>query len=330
MTATFDFKLFSETFKAAFGKDTLVDLEATPEKGEVGTFIPTPSESLNRVLGIGGLPVGRLIEIFGDESSGKSTLALECVAAAQRTFPKLPVAYIDAEQAVNKEYAEAIGVDMSEKRFLFVQETETERALDMANTFAKAGVSMVIVDSIPSLISKKELEEQETTESRMGGNAKALSSALRFLVSNCAKSGTILVFINQTREKIGVFFGNPETTPGGKALKFYATVRLRTSIKEQLKDKNGEVTGVRVKCKTVKNKVAAPYKTCEYNLLFGKGIDALGDLIDCASEVGVIQKAGAYYKLGETNLGQGREATRTYLQEHPETHKLIQDTLWQL
>jgi len=326
----FDFKLFKETFTKQFGKDSLTDLMETPEQGEPGTFIPTPSQALNKVLGVGGLPVGRVIELFGDESSGKSTLALECVAAAQKAFPKLPVAYIDAENAVTVEYAKAIGVDMSAKRFLFVQEGETEKALDMAHNFAKAGVSMVVLDSVAALISKRELEAQETTESRIGGNAKALSSAMRFIVSTCAKSGTIMIAINQLREKVGVVFGNPETTTGGRALRFYSSVRLRTSIKEQLKDKNGEVVGVRVKVKCVKNKVAPPYRTGEYNLLFGEGIDRIGDLIDTSVEEGTLTKAGSHYVYAATGekLANGREAMRLHCKADEAFTKELTESLW--
>ena len=324
----FDYELFKKTFTQEFGKEALEDLNAQPTKGSPGTFIPTPSESLNRALGIGGLPRGRIVECFGMESSGKSTLALDFLKSAQIMFPDKPVAYVDSEQAVNIEYAQAIGIDTSPDKFLFSQETETERALGMVHTFAKAGVSVVVMDSVASLISKKEMEEQETTESRMGGNAKALSSHLRFMVGTCNDTKTIALYINQIRYKIGVMFGNPETTPGGQALRYYSTVRLDTRIKEHIKDKDLNVTGVRIKVKVVKNKVAAPYRTAEFTLRFGKGIDRIGDLLDTCEEVGVVTKAGGHYKLDGQALGNGRDNVILAIYEDPELQKQLTERLW--
>jgi len=325
----FDAELTLATLQKKYGK-VFVDLEETPVKGAPGTFLPTGSVSLDRALGIGGLPVGRVIEMYGPESSGKSTLAMNVLKSAQDMYPTRAVAYLDSEMAVNKEYAKAIGLDLSKDRFIFVQESETEKVLDMAHTLAKSGVSALVVDSVASLISKREIEEAETTESRMGGNAKALSSHLRFMVGACKESTCTAIYLNQLREKLGVMFGNPETTPGGRALKFYASVRIDTRIIEHLKDKDGVEFGVKVRAKVVKNKVSAPYRVAEYGLLYGKGIDVIGDLLDTCTAAGILTKASAWYKLGGKNLANGREAAVQKLESDPELVKTLQDTLWNL
>lgn len=329
----FDYKLFNATFEKMFGKDALVDLEETPEQGAPGTFIETGSISLDRAIGIGGIPRGKIIEIFGMESSGKSTLALEILRNAQLAYPNLPVAYVDAETAVHVEYAKSIGLDLSAKKCFFTQESETERALNMMNTFAKAGVSVVVLDSVPMLTSEKELEEQETAEAKMGGQSKALSSALRHLVRACSESGTTAIFINQIRYKIGTaaMFGNPETTSGGKAIPFYASVRIRTSCKDKIKSKDGNsLLGQRIEAHIVKNKVAPPYKKAEYSLMFGKGIDRIADLVDTCESAGILEKKGAWYAMQGQNVAQGREQMITKVTEDEQLRKTLMDTLWSL
>lgn len=326
----FDAELTLATLKSRFG-NVVQDLEETPVKGAPGTFLPTGSISLDRAVGIGGLPIGRIIEMYGPESSGKSTLAMNVLASAQHMFPDKAVAYLDVENAVNKEYAKAIGLDLSPDRFIFIQESETEKVLDMAHVLAKSGVSALVVDSVAALISKKEMEEAETSESRMGGNAKALSSHLRHMIGTCRETNCTALYLNQLREKIGVFFGNPETTPGGRALKFYSSVRIDTRIIEQIKSKDGEsVIGARVKAKVVKNKVAAPHRVAEYTLIYGEGIDKAGDLVDASVAAGIMTKAGAWYKLNGKQFSQGRDAAIIKVKEDAELTKTLQDTLWNL
>jgi recombination protein RecA len=331
MSEAFDYKLFSSLFEKQFPK-SLVDLTETPKQGDPGTFIETGSISLDRAIGVGGVPRGKIIEIFGMESSGKSTLALEILRSAQQAYPKVPVGYVDAECAVHVEYAHAIGLDLSAKRMVFVQESETEKALSMMNTLAKAGLSVIVLDSVPMLTSEKELEEQEPAESKMGGQAKALSSALRHLVRTCAETGTIACFINQIRFKIGTaaMFGNPETTSGGKALPFYSAVRIRTSTKDKVQSKDGEVIGQRIEATIIKNKVASPYKKASYSILFGKGIDRIADLVDTCTEAGLLEKKGAWYAMQGQNVAQGREQMIAKVTEDEALRKTLTDTLTSL
>lgn len=325
----FDSKLFQASFEKRFGKDVLVDFKKQPAKGAPGTFVSTGSFSLDLALGIGGLPLGRVVELFGPESSGKSTLALHVLLELQRMFPKKPVGYLDVECAMNREYAEMIGLDLDPKRFFFIQESQTDKVLDMAHEMAKAGFSGVVIDSVAGLISKEELEDQETTHSKMGGNSKAMSSHLRFMTNTISQTNTLVLYLNQIREKLGVMFGDPETTSGGRALRFYATIRIRTAITGKIKGKGGEeIIGANIGVKVPKNKVAAPHKTAKYDLLYGKGIDRWGDLVDVCLDTGLLTKNGSWVQYNGENIGQGRNAAVERVRDDAKFAKLLTDTLW--
>jgi recombination protein RecA len=275
--------------------------------------IPTGAMALDVALGVGGLPRGRVVEIFGPESSGKSTLAMHVVAEAQRNGGIC--AYIDAEHAMDPVYARAIGVDVDQ---LLISQPDTgEQALEIADMLVRSGaLDVVVIDSVAALTPRAEIEG-EMGDSHVGLQARLMSQALRKLTANLNKTNTIMIFINQLREKIGVMFGSPETTPGGRALKFYSSVRLDIRRIESIKD-GAEVTGSRTRVKVVKNKVAPPFRQAEFDIMYGKGISREGSLLDMAVEMTIIKKSGAWFTYDGEQLGQGRENAKNFLTENPE------------
>jgi recombination protein RecA len=284
------------------------------DKGDMSIdVVPTGALALDLALGVGGLPRGRVVEIFGPESSGKSTLAMHVVAEAQRNGGIC--AYIDAEHAMDPIYARAIGVDVDE---LLISQPDTgEQALEITDTLIRSGaLDVVVIDSVAALTPRAEIEG-EMGDSHMGLQARLMSQALRKLTANLNKTNTICIFINQLREKIGVMFGSPETTPGGRALKFYSSVRLDIRRIESIKD-GAEMVGNRTRVKVVKNKVASPFRQAEFDIMYGKGISREGSLLDVGVDLELIKKAGAWFTYEGEQLGQGRENAKTFLGENPE------------
>lgn len=293
----------------SFGKGAIMRLGAGDR--EAVEAIPTGSLSLDLALGVGGIPRGRITEIYGGESSGKTTLALHIVAEAQKLGGL--ALYVDAEHALDTEYAQTLGVDID--RLYISQPSNGEEALEIMDSIIRSGaVDVVVLDSVAALVPKAEIEG-EMGDSFVGVQARMMSQALRKLGGNINKSKTAAIFINQLREKIGVLYGNPETTPGGRALKFWASIRLEVRKGEAIKS-GTEQTGARTKVKVVKNKVAPPFRTAEFDMVFGHGISRAGDLLDIATSQGLISKAGTYYNYGDVRLGQGRDNARAYLEEH--------------
>ena len=295
-----------------FGKGSVMKLGEQAGAMQVET-IPTGSLSLDIALGAGGIPKGRIIEIYGPESSGKTTLALHMVAEVQKRGGI--AGFIDAEHALDPVYAGAIGVDIDN---LYISQPDNgEQALEITETMVRSGaVDIIVVDSVAALVPKAEIEG-DMGDSHVGLHARLMSQALRKLTSVVSKTNCVVIFINQLREKVGVMFGNPETTTGGRALKFYASVRLDVRKAETLKQ-GGEMIGNHTKVKVVKNKVAPPFKTAEFDIMFGTGISREGDILDLAAECDVIAKSGAWYSYRGEKIGQGRENTRQYLAEHPD------------
>jgi recombination protein RecA len=284
--------------------------------------IPSGSLSLDVALGAGGLPRGRIIEIFGPESSGKTSLALAAIASAQKLGGL--GALVDAEHAFDPQYATKLGVDLNS---LLISQPDTgEQALEIVETLVRSNaVDVIVVDSVAALVPRAEIEG-EMGDSMMGVQARLMSQALRKLTGAVSKSKTVLIFINQIRMKIGVMFGNPETTPGGNALKFYCSVRLDIRRSEQIKDGDTPI-GNRVRVKVVKNKVAPPFRVAEFDLMFDSGISKEGDLIDLGVKLGVVDKAGSWFQYGETKLGQGREAAKAFLKGDQKTAKEIEEKI---
>jgi recombination protein RecA len=300
-----------------FGKGSITRLGASEAMVQVQA-IPTGSISLDYALGIGGLPRGRIIEIFGPESSGKTTVALQAVAMAQRMGGI--AAFIDVEHALDPIYAKALGVDT--ENLLVSQPDYAEQALEIASTLVQSGsIDILVVDSVAALVPKAELDG-EMGDTFVGVQARLMSQAMRKLTGISSKSNTCLIFINQIREKIGVMFGNPETTSGGRALKFYSSVRLDIRRISAIKD--GEVvTGNRTKVKVVKNKVAPPFREAEFDILYGQGISVEGDMIDIGVAQNVIEKSGSWYSYKGERIGQGRENARQFLKDHPDAYNAI-------
>jgi recombination protein RecA len=295
----------------AFGKGAIMRM------GESGRdqieAIPTGSLSLDMALGIGGLPRGRITEIYGPESGGKTTLALHCVAEAQKLGGL--ALYVDAEHAMDPDYARRLGVDVD--KLYIAQPSNGEEGLEIADAMIKSGaLDIVVVDSVAALVPKAEIEG-EMGDSHVGIQARMMSQALRKLGGSLNKSKTSAIFINQLREKIGVMYGNPETTPGGRALKFWASVRLEVRRGDPIKAGTEQI-GARTKVKIVKNKVAPPFRTAEFDMIFGQGISRAGDVLDNATSRNIVTKSGTYFNYGEIRLGQGRDNARTYLESHPE------------
>jgi recombination protein RecA len=275
--------------------------------------ISTGSLGVDLALGVGGLPKGRIIEIYGPESSGKTTLAIHAIAEAQKTGGI--AAFIDAEHAFDRFYAEKLGVDI--ENLLVSQPDNGEQALEITDHLIRSGaIDIIVIDSVAALTPKSEIEG-EMGDSKMGLQARLMSQALRKLTSNINKTNTCCIFINQLREKIGVMFGNPETTTGGNALKFYASVRIDIRKIGQIKDSD-DVTGNRIRVKVVKNKMAPPFRKAEFDIVYGEGISKTGEIIDLGVEYGVIKKAGSWFSYGDTKLGQGREAVKSLLSDNPE------------
>ncbi|HMB26399.1 MAG TPA: recombinase RecA [Patescibacteria group bacterium] len=305
-----------------FGEGSIMKL------GEAGTMnvesIPTGSVSLDIALGVGGVPRGRIIEIFGPESSGKTTLAQHIVSEVQKTGGT--AAFIDAEHALDPDYAKKIGININE---MFISQPDTgEQALEIVETLVRSNaMDIVVIDSVAALTPKAEIEG-EMGDAHMGLQARLMSQALRKLASIVGKTKTTVVFINQTRQKIGVFFGNPETTTGGTALKFYSSVRIEVRRAAQIK-KADKTIGNRVKVKVVKNKVAAPFQTCEFDIMYNEGISVSGDILDTGIEFDLINKSGNSYSYNEEKLGVGREKAKKYLRENSPLIKKIKKQIWQ-
>ena len=302
-----------------FGKGSIMRL------GQRGAIAPmeavsTGAISIDYALGIGGLPRGRVIEIFGPESSGKTTLALQAIAEAQKLGGM--AAFVDAEHALDAQYAQKLGVDLD--NLLVSQPDHGEQALEIVEVLIRSNsVDVVVVDSVAALVPKAEIEG-EMGEAQMGLQARLMSQALRKLTGVVSKSKTILIFINQLREKIGVMFGNPETTTGGRALKFYASVRIDIRRIASIKD-GDQVIGGRTRVKVVKNKVAPPFREAEFDIMYGEGISREGDLIDLAVEKRIVEKSGAWFAYGGERLGQGRENAKQFLKENPDVRRAIEE-----
>ncbi len=304
-----------------FGKGSIMKLGEVSNRLQVET-IPSGSLALDIALGVGGLPRGRVVEIYGHESSGKTTLAQHAMASAQRLGGI--AAMVDAEHALDPGYAERLGLDV--ENLLISQPDTGEQALEIAEALVRSGaVDVVVVDSVAALVPRAELEG-EMGDTHVGLQARLMSQALRKLVGAVSKSKTCLIFTNQIREKVGVMFGSPETTPGGRALKFYSSVRLEVRRIETLKQ-GQETTGIRVRAKVVKNKVAPPFRVAEFDILYGSGISHEGDLIDIGCELGVVSRSGTWYSHGSERLGQGRENAREFLRGHAEVAAAIEQRI---
>jgi recombination protein RecA len=281
--------------------------------------IPTGSMTLDMALGIGGVPRGRIVEIFGPESSGKTTVALHIIAETQKLGGE--VAFIDVEHALDPVYAKALGVDID--NLLVSQPDSGEQALEIAEALVRSGaIDCIVLDSVAAMVTKAEIDG-EMGDSHMGVLARLMSQAMRKLTSVISKSNCVAVFINQVREKIGISYGNPETTPGGRALKFYSSVRIEVRKSEAIKN-GSEIIGNRTKCKIVKNKVSPPFKECEFDIMFGHGISRTGEVLDLAAELNVIQKGGSWYSYNDVKIGQGRDNAKEYLSNNPDIMKEIE------
>lgn len=310
-------QLTMDKLEKTYGKGAVMKLGDTAV--EAMEFIPSGSLGLDLALGIGGFPKGRIVEIYGPESSGKTTLAIHAIAECQKMGGI--AAIIDAEHAFDKFYAEALGVDT--ENLLISQPDNGEQGLEIADNLIRSGaIDLIVIDSVAALTPRSEIEG-EMGDSNVGVQARLMSKALRKLTGTISKTGCCCIFINQLREKIGVMFGNPETTTGGNALKFYASIRLDIRRSTQLKD--GEnVIGNHTKVKVVKNKVAPPFRTAEFDIIYGQGISRVGELIDMGVDLAIVKKAGSWFSYGETKLGQGRDAVKQLLDDNPELMEEIE------
>jgi recombination protein RecA len=306
-----------------YGKGSVMKMgDSVVEDVEV---ISSGSIGLNAALGVQGYPKGRVIEIYGPESSGKTTLTLHAIAEAQRAGGI--AAFIDAEHAFDRFYAAKLGVDID--NLIISQPDHGEQALEIADNLIRSGaIDIVVVDSVAALTPKSEIEG-EMGDSKMGLHARLMSQALRKLTSTISKTNCTVIFINQLREKIGVMFGNPETTTGGNALKFYASVRLDIRRSTQIKDGDGNVQGNRTKVKVVKNKVAPPFRTAEFDIMYGEGVSRLGEIIDLGVDYEIVKKSGSWFSYDDTKLGQGRDAVKALLQDNPELAEEIEQKIYE-
>lgn len=304
-------KLTLDKIEKSYGKGAIMKMGDNPIENV--PVIPTGSISLDVALGIGGYPRGRVVEIYGPESSGKTTLAIHAIAEAQKAGGL--AAIIDAEHAFDRSYAEALGVDTEN---LFISQPDNgEQALEIADHLIRSGaIDIVVIDSVAALTPKAEIEG-EMGDSKIGLQARLMSQALRKLTATISKTGTTCIFINQLREKIGVMFGNPETTPGGNALKFYASVRLDIRKINQIKDTE-DVKGNRTRVKVVKNKLAPPFRKSEFDIIYGEGISKIGEIIDLGVDFEIVKKSGSWFSYGDTKLGQGRDAVKAILADNPD------------
>ena len=302
----------------AFGKGSIMKMGARPGDEQIAV-IPSGSLGLDLALGIGGLPKGRIVEIYGPESSGKTTLALHAIAEAQKRGGTC--AFIDAEHALDPIYARKLGVDVD--NLLISQPDAGEQALEIADTLVRSGaIDVLVVDSVAALVPRAELEG-EMGDAHVGLHARLMSQALRKITGSVSRSNTMLIFLNQIRLKIGVMFGNPETTTGGNALKFYASIRLEIRRIGALKDKD-EVVGNQTRVKVVKNKVAPPFKVVEFDILYGEGISKVGELIDLGDKAGIVEKSGSWFSYDGTRIGQGRENAKQFLRDHKDMAEAIE------
>jgi recombination protein RecA len=304
-----------------FGKGSIMKLGESATITPVAV-IPTGSLALDLALGVGGIPRGRITEIFGPESSGKTTLAQHVIAEAQKTGGS--AAYIDVEHALDPAYARKCGVKVDE--MLISQPDTGEQALEIAEALLRSGaIDIIVVDSVAALVSQAEIEG-EMGDTHVALQARLMSQALRKLTAAIGKTGTAVIFINQLREKVGIVFGNPEVTPGGRALKFYSSVRIDLRRADSIKQGN-EITGSHVKARVVKNKVAPPFRSAEFDIMFDHGISQEGNLIDLGVELGLITKSGAFFSYGDIRLGQGRETAKQYIGQHPELAKELEEKI---
>jgi len=305
----------------SFGKGSIMRLGANESVVQIAA-VSTGSLGLDLALGIGGLPRGRIVEIYGPESSGKTTLALHVIAEAQKTGGTC--AFVDAEHALDSGYARKLGVDL--ENLLISQPDAGEQALEIADTLVRSGaIDVLVVDSVAALTPRAELEG-EMGDSHMGLHARLMSQALRKLTASVARSNTLIIFINQIRMKIGVMFGNPETTTGGNALKFYASVRLDIRRIGQIKDKE-EVVGNQTRVKVVKNKVAPPFKVVEFDIMYGEGVSKTGELLDLGVKAGIVEKSGSWFSYNSERIGQGRENAKTFLRDNPQLAAQIENQI---
>ena len=316
-------QLTVDRLEKTYGKGSIMKLGDKPVLDEIDS-ISTGSLGLDIALGIGGLPKGRVVEIYGPESSGKTTLAIHAIAESQKKGGI--AAFIDAEHAFDRAYAEALGVNTED--LLISQPDNGEQALEIAENLIRSGaIDIIVIDSVAALVPKSEIEG-EMGESKMGLQARLMSQAMRKLTGTIGKTGCCCIFINQLREKIGVMFGNPETTTGGNALKFYASLRMdirRTS--NAIKDKDGNILGNRVKVKVVKNKMAPPFRTAEFDIMYGQGISKSGEIVDLGSDMGVIQKSGSWFSYEGTKIAQGRDSAKQFIEDNPELSKEIEEKI---
>ena len=303
-----------------YGKGAIMKLGSNSTMGIEA--IPTGSMTLDLALGIGGIPRGRIVELYGPESSGKTTVALHCIAETQKMGGE--VAFIDVEHALDPVYAAKLGVDID--NLLVSQPDSGEQALEIAEALARSGaIDCIVIDSVAAMVTKAEIDG-DMGDTHVGQLARLMSQAMRKLTAVLSKSNCAAIFINQIREKIGVIYGNPETTPGGRALKFYASVRMDVRKGEAIKN-GSEIIGNRTRVKIVKNKVAPPFKECEFDIMYGEGISRTGEVLDLAVDLGVVKKGGAWFSYNDEKLGQGRDNAKIFLKEHPDTMKEIEEKI---